>query len=67
MYPTASFNVVRGIIIWLRVAGMEERVSRLEKELANHLATLPPHKQEDETSSDGGIESGTEADDFSEK
>lgn len=48
-------------------------MSRLEQELAKQL--VPPgdnvlqaqSKQEDETSSDGGIESGTEADDFSEK
>lgn len=56
-----------------RLKGMEERVSRLEKELAKQLVQTgdsllqSQSKQEDETSSDGGIESGTEADDFSEK
>lgn len=61
---------------------MEDRVTRLEQELASQLVRtedelatqlvgtengLDSSKHEDETSSDGGIESGTEADDFSEK
>ena len=45
--------------------GMEERVSRLERELARRQVVVK--EQEDETSTDGGIESGTEADDLSEK
>ena len=47
----------------LLLSGMEERVCRLETELARQVGA----KQEDETSTDGGIESGTEADDLSEK
>ena len=51
---------------------MEEKLTKLEQVLAKHsLITSGGRdgvsKQEDETSSDGGIESGTEADDFSEK
>ena len=53
---------------------MEDRVTRLEQELASQLVrtaeglnSSDQTKHEDETSSDGGIESGTEADDFSEK
>ena len=46
--------------------GMEERVSRLERELARRQVVVVK-EQEDETSTDGGIESGTEADDLSEK
>ena len=58
--------------------GMEERISSLEAELQRSKTTTVPRptpatptpttpttttaKQEDETSSDGGIESGTEVD-----